>query len=487
MSLTRTAASGALWSIATGVFARVVGLIGTVVITHHLAPSLMGEVTAASVLAFTANWISSLGFNQYVVVKAKDSEDGLFHVTVLHLAFGLLSLSVIVLFTDTFAGYFNAPSLRQYLPGMALVVAIRRLDAIPNKLLIRAMRFKRVAIAAGAGELVYVALAVGLVVTTDLAGQAIVIANIVQSLVVASIEMSAIDIRGWLTPKPWNWARIREIVRFGTPIGVESMLSEASRSWDKLMFARLFGPHDTGTYSLSYNLSDLPATYVGEHVAMVLFPTMAQIEPERRYKVFVEASGLLAVVVMPMALGLASVAHPLVRLVLSPEWQGVADFLVVLSVMAILRPLNSVFSSLLIATNRNWLLLSVEVVRVSVLFGGMWYLSRFGEVLTASAVSLALALQLIATIAGLTRQGFPALPFLAELLGPSLAAGLMVAAVLALRGLFADSITPPLLLQLCLEIAMGAVVYLVGLLVFARARLFRFVEIVRIQLRKPRD
>lgn len=485
MSLTRTAASGAIWSIATGVFVRVVGLAGTVVITHHLAPDLMGEVTAASVLAFTASWISAWGFNQYVVVKAADSEDGLFHVAVLHLSSGLLALGAVVLLADSFARYFNAPGLHQYLPGMALVVAIRRVDSIPNKLLIRDMRFKLIALASGAGELVYVALAVGLVVNTDLGGQAIIIANIAQALVLTSIELSATGLRRWLTPKPWNWARVGEIIRFGTPIGVETVLSEASRSWDKLMLSRLFGPHITGTYSLAYNLSDLPATYVGEHVAMVLFPTMAQIAPERRYQVFVEACGLLAMIVMPMALGLASVSEPLVRFFLSDEWQGVAPLLVVLALMAVLRPLNNVFSSLLIATDRNWLLMAFEVVRISVLFGGMWYLSRFGGIAAAAAVSLALALQLAGTVAVLTRQGFPAMRLLAELRGPALAAGLMVATVLALRLLFADWLGVPLLLQLCVEIASGAMAYLAGLFVFARAKLDRFEEIIRRQIRKP--
>lgn len=485
MSLTRAAASGAIWSIATGVFVRIIGLVGTVVITHHLAPDLMGEVAAASVIAFSASWISGWGFNQYVVVKAADSEDGLFHVAILHLSSGLLALGAVVLLADTLGRYFNAPGLHQYLPGMALVVAIRRVDSIPNKLLIRDMRFKRIALASGAGELVYVALAVGLVANTDLGGHAIVIANIAQALVLTSIELSATGVGRWLAPKPWNWARVREILRFGAPIGVETILSEASRSWDKLMFSRLFGPHATGTYSLAYNLSDLPAAYVGEHVAMVLFPTMARITPERRYQVFVEACGLLAMVIMPMALGLASVADTLVQLLLSAEWQGVAPLLVVLALMAILRPLNSVFSSLLIATGRNWFLMTFEVIRISALFGGMWYLSRFGEIAAAAAVSLALALQLAATLAVMAGQGFPVARFVAELRGPALAAGLMVATVLGLRLAFEDWPGAPLVLQLCAEIASGAIVYLVGLLIFARAKVDKFIDIIRGQIRKP--
>ncbi len=484
MSITRIAAGGAVWSIGTGLFVRVVGLIGTLAITRYLAPSVIGEVTAATILALTANWISGLGFNQYIIAKGGENDDSVFHVTVLHLSLGALALIAVVVFAGHFTEFFNAPNLGQYLPGMALVVAIKRFGSIPDKLLIRDMRFKLVALANGAGELTYVALAVGLVVTTDLGGLAIVVANVAQALVVTSIEVSAVGFSRWMSPKPWNWRRVSDIFRFGAPIGVETVLSEAGRYWDKLMFSRLFGPHDTGMYSLAYNLSDLPATYVGEHVATVLFPTMVLIAPEKRNQVFTEACGLLALIVMPMALGLASVADTLVKVLLTAEWQGVADFLAVLAAIAIFRPLNSVMSSLLIATGRTGTLMMFEVLRVTILFGGMWYLSRFGEVAAASALGLAMMAQFVGTGAVLTRQGFPALRFLIELRGPTLAAILMVAIVLVLRYIFSQWPGVSLVIQLAAEIAVGALVYLCGVLLLARGTFDKFVEIIRQQIGK---
>jgi O-antigen/teichoic acid export membrane protein len=483
VSLTRKAASGAFWSIGIGLAARVFGLVGTIVITHHLAPDVLGEVAAASLLAFSASAFSAWGFNQYVVVKADQHHDGLFHATVLHVLLGLVALTLVVLLAEPFARLVNAPNLGQYLPGMALVVALKRLASIPDKLLLRDMRFKYIAVSTGAGELIYVALAVGLVIGTSLGGHAIIVANIVQALVVLGLEVAATGLR-WLAPKPWSWERVREILRFGAPIGIESALHEAGRSWDKLYFSHLFGPHDTGMYSLAYNLSDLPATYVGEHVASVLFPTMVQIEPERRNQVFAEACGLLAMVAMPMGVGLASVSDTLVKLVLSPAWQGVAGFLVALSAIAIFRPLNAALGSLLIATERNWLLLSLEVLRIAVLFTGMWYLARHGENWAAAAVGLAMGMQFAFTLVVLARQGFPVAKLLAELRGPALAAALIALTVPALDANFEVIAKVPLAVQLAIEVAVGGLVYVAGLALFARTTLRRFIEIVSRQLRR---
>lgn len=481
MSIIRAAASGAFWSIGIGVGARVVGLVGTLAITHYLSPEVLGEVAAATILAMTASWLSHWGFNQYVIVKGEESTDGVFHATVLHLLLGFVAIGIVLLLADRFTLFLNAPNLGEYLPGMALVVIIKRFGSIPDKLLVRDMRFKYIALASGAGELAYISLAVALVVTTDLGGHAIVIANILQALIVTVAVTRAAGFARWLAPKPWRWKRVGEILRFGAPIGLESALFEAGRQWDKLLFSRLFGPHTTGMYSLSYNLSDLPATHIGEHVASVLVPTMVNIEPSRRNQVFAEACGLLAIVVMPMAVGLACVAETLVKVLLSPEWQGVADFLAVLAAIAVLRPFTAAIYSFLMALGRTWPLLWFEVLKITVMFGGISLFAPYGAVVAASALPIALAAQLAAGLVVLSRHGFPVGTLFAQLWGPALAAAAIAAAVLPLRDAF--SVTDvSLAVRLASEIVVGAVVYVVTAWLFARATLQRLVQAAREQL-----
>lgn len=487
MSIIRAAASGAFWSIGIGVAARVVGLVGTLAITHYLSPEVLGEVAAATVLAMTASWLSHWGFNQYVIVKGEESPDGVFHATVLHLVLGFVAIGIVLAMADRFTSFLNAPNLGAYLPGMALVVIIKRFGSIPDKLLVRDMRFKYIALATGSGELAYIALAVTLVVTTDLGGHAIVIANIVQALIVTAAVTRGAGLARWLTPKPWRWQRVGEILRFGAPIGVESALFEAGRQWDKLFFSRLFGPHTTGMYSLSYNLSDLPATHIGEHVASVLVPTMVNIEPSRRNRVFAEAFGLLAIVVMPMGVGLACVAETLVAVLLSSEWQGVAEFLSVLAAIAVLRPFTASIYSFLMASGRTWPLLWFEVLKMTVMFGGIALLARHGAVAAASALPLALAAQLVAGLIVLSRHGFPVTTLFAQLWGPALAAATIAAAVLPLREAFVGT-DLHLAVRLAVEVIVGVAVYIVALWVFARATLRRFIGAAREQVgrRAPR-
>ncbi len=486
MTIGRQAAAGATWAIGLGLASRIVGLVGTIVITHHLSPSVMGEVTAAAVLAFTANWMTAWGFNQYVIVRGHEGQEAVYHATVLHLAFGLAGLLVVLLVGGRLDDFLNAPNLGAYLPGMVVAVAIKRLTSIPNKLLMRKMRFRTIAIATATGEVVYVSLAVLLVVSTDLGGLAIVVANILQALVVSTIEISAQGLRTWLTPVPWNWKRARDILRFGAPLGFESFLSEASRQWDKLAFSRLFGPHATGMYSLAYNLSDLPATYIGEHVASVLFPAMVGSEVSSRPRIFCRAFGLLLLIVLPIAIGLAGVAHTLVELLLSEEWQPVAGFLVVLAAAGVFRPINAVTASLLMASERNALLLSAEFGKVVVLLVGMWALSPLGEVASAVSVAAAMGLQAGLLFYVLGQTGFPIRELLSYARGPAIAATILVAAVIATRAVLDANIEIPVGAQLAVEIAVGVIAYSLGAWLFARTTVKELIDILRAQLHRPR-
>ena len=124
------------------------------------------------------------------------------------------------------------------------------------------MRFRLVAMATALGEVAYSATAVALIVSTDVGGQGIVIGNIVQAVVVTGITVGACGVRSWLTPVRLQWARCKEILTFGLPLGVETFLYESARYGDKLVYSRFFGPARTGEYNLAYSLADLPAVYV---------------------------------------------------------------------------------------------------------------------------------------------------------------------------------------------------------------------------------
>jgi lipopolysaccharide exporter len=144
MSLANKAARGALWTIASSMGGRTVGVLGTLVMTRFLHPHQIGEVASATVLAMTANWISIWGFGQYAVVKGRGSAaaEVTWHATVSYAALGAIALGLMAIFGGRLAGWFGAPEAAAFVPGMALALFIQRLGAVPERVLTRQLRFR---------------------------------------------------------------------------------------------------------------------------------------------------------------------------------------------------------------------------------------------------------------------------------------------------------------------------------------------------------
>src|SRR5678815_3875948 len=84
MATAEQAARGAAWMIVTSLGARVVGVLGTLVIAHYLDPDVVGEVSVASILSFTMGWFTTFGFGSYAVVfgRGDDALEVTWHATV---------------------------------------------------------------------------------------------------------------------------------------------------------------------------------------------------------------------------------------------------------------------------------------------------------------------------------------------------------------------------------------------------------------------
>jgi lipopolysaccharide exporter len=487
MSLTQKAARGAAWTILFGLAARAIGVAGTLVMTHLIQPEVIGEVAVATVVVMMFNWISNWGFSQYVVVKGRGdaTAEVTWHCTVAHVALGGAAMIVVGFVGGYMTPWFSAPAAAAYVPGMAVALGLRRLGAVPEKVLVRGMHFRAVGISLAVGETVYATVSV-LLAWRGHGGMSVVWGNIAQSVAVVAVLVSASGVRSWLTPTPLRAARFRDMARFGLPLGVEAVAHNAARYCDKILVSRYFQPGPMALYNMGYNLADIPAVYVGEQIGQVLLPSFAQLPPERRPAALERATALLALLIFPMAIGLAAVADSLVAVALSPQWQGVAPLLTILSVLAIFRPITWTLGTYLEATEQTSKFMWLELGKVVVLFAGIAILQRWGIYAAASAVGVAFGANAVAGVWIVSTGVHPA-PSPARLLSgfarPLMACAVMAAAVLGARhALRTAGVADPGVL-LVVEIAVGVVVYVPAAFAFAGPFARDFVRVLR-QLRR---
>jgi PST family polysaccharide transporter len=480
MSLANQAMRGAFWNVAMSLVGRALSMVGTVMVTRYLAPEVIGEVQVATVLVISVHQLSLMGLGLNVVARPREGRDMILHVTLASLVPGVLLLGGMVLLRDRLALAFDAPAVVAYLPGMALAIVLDRVSLCPQWVLARDLRFKALGVMTATGDLIYPFVAVGLA-AAGWGGHAIVVANVARVVARLCVLLPASGLGGWIGRFRPSWSRLRDVFRFGLPNGVADVARYASKNWDNLLVARLFGPAELGHYQLAYNLADVPSTHVGEQVSGVLLPSFARVSPERRREALARALRLMAMVMFPMTIGLAALSSSLVEAFLPPVWAPVGPRLAILALFATTMPLSSTLGSYLQATDRAGTVMWMSLLRVGLVLGLMAVAGLVGGALRACAgAGLAFVIYsgLLLTFAA-RGDGVPARALAAHLAAPLLCCVPLAGAVVGIRAaLDAAGLGVPLL-SVVAELVAGAVAYAAAIRLFAPALLRELLTSVR--------
>ena len=484
-SIEATAVRGASWTIAAGLVARVLGLLGSVAITHFLEPQAVGEVGAAVVLVLLANQISTLGIGPFVLAKKSEGPRAVFHANLLHVGTGIVALGVVIALASPLARLFKAPHAASFIPGMALSVMLDRIGYVPERLVIRELRFRRIAGTRAIADISNTALSLGLAVA-GFGGWAIVIGNIARSAIKAAVYIASVDRAEWLAPHRFTKAVYRTIFRFGIPTWFGAVSEFAASRTDNLIVSYLFGPQVMAQYQVAYNLADVPADQIGEQVAEVLLPSFAKMTFEERKKAVVSSTGLLAFVVFPVAIGFGAVADTLIRLVLRPVWAPVAPMLALLCVLSVLRPLTWQLGAYLIANDRPRVAMICSFSKLVVIVVTMLTLGRISPMFACLSVGCGYGVALLIAQFSIWRtDGVPMTALIGRTVPALLACVPMVLAVLGVRYLLARAGTGPQV-GLPLEIIAGALGFVAGAFTLARGVTREFIAIVAEARRRRR-
>jgi len=398
-----------------------VGVIGTLVLTHLISPSVVGEVSVATVLVLSTNQLSSAGFGQYVVANPQLAPNRVFQVAMLHLGFGLVGIIAVMFLAGPLEPFLDAPTMAQYVPGLAASVLLNRMSIIPERVLVRDMKFASASVARTGGEITYVVTAVGFA-WAGWGGTAIVLGNITRSLVRTAVIWWASDKRHWLVPSRFERELVRDVFAFGTPLWIGSSASFFAGKWDNLIVSAMFGPRVLGLYNLGYNLADIPTSHVGEHIGDVLLPSFTRMDDDAQRRALIRSSALLALIVFPLAVGLGAVADTLVAALFNQIWQGVAGYIAILSALSVARPIGWIVFSYLQARHRTRAAMVLELGKLAAILGSVALLGFFGPYWAATGVGLGFGLHALASMWLIEQSdGVPMKKMLSGMAGPLVA------------------------------------------------------------------
>jgi lipopolysaccharide exporter len=475
-TLRQRAVRGAVWTLPTSVGSRAVGLLGTLLLARYLAPNEYGLVMAASIVATTASSVTTFGVGVYLVSNANISRAETFHASCWFLLTGIVALIVTMVLGGPLGRWSGAPGLEEFLPLLILAMLLERIVYVPERILVRSLRFGWLSLARAVGELTYTGVSVTLAAHGE-GAMAIAWGSLARSAFRFAALVPAVDIREWLEPHRLRLATFLRIGAYGMNVTVASIATFGMRRWDNLLISRYFGAGVMGAYNYAYNLADTPANAVGDQVSDVVGASFPHVDQRRRAKALVHSCTMVSMIMFPLSIGLAAVTPTVVAAFFDPKWSNVGVMLMCLSALSVARPLASILASYFYASRRPSVVLWLEWASLAGIVAVVSTLGRVGINWACASVGVVFVLRTLAGMWLVQRQdGVPMSEFLLPMTRPLAASLAMGAGVSAARLAFVE--LPPQILLL-VEVAVGATIYVGSAAIVARSSCGELLRTVR--------
>ena len=436
--------------------AQGVTFLVSIVLARFLDPSVYGTVALVTVFTAILQVFVDSGMGNALIQK-KDADD-LDFSSVFYFNLSVCLLLYICMFfaAPLIASFYNIPDLTPIVRALSLTLIISGVKNIQQAYVSRNLLFKKFFFATLGGTIG--AAFIGIWMAWKGYG--------VWALVVQHLFNSVLDtIILWVTVKwrpkrAFSLNRLKGLFSYGWKLLVSALLDTGYNNLRSLIIGKLYTSEDLAFFDRGKQFPNLIVTNINTSIDSVLLPTMSQEQDNRgRVRSMTRrAIKTSTFIMMPVMMGLAVCAEPLIRILLTDKWLPAAFFLRVFCFNYAFYPIHTANLNAIKAMGRSDLFLKLEVIKKIVSFSAL--------VVTMFISVEAMALALLATsIPGQIINSWPnrklldysfkdqLLDMLPQI-GLSVIMGGMVFLIQFLR--------LPDIATLLIQVPLGALVYIVG-------------------------
>lgn len=327
-------------------YSAVLGLIASVIITALEAKSVFGiySTTLATIGIF--NYLSDIGLAGALIQKKEIIKDDLKTVFTIQQTLIVILVTVGFLGTSYIEARYHLPADAHLLYWSVLVgFFISSLKTIPSILLERAVDFpKLVRVQIIENTLFYFLVSVCIIAGFGL-----------KSFAIALLARSIIGTILVYRYSPWtiaigiSWSSLRELLSFGVPFQMNSLLALVKDEFVTLFLGRTLGLAALGEIMWAKKWAEAPIRIVMDNVSKVLFPIFSRLQDdqERLKKTIVMTIWAQTLVLGPILLILA-LAMPYIIHVIPQysKWESAIPMFQLFCISAFLSTLSTPFMNI---------------------------------------------------------------------------------------------------------------------------------------------
>lgn len=341
--------------------AQLVAFVVSIILARLLDPAVYGEIALIMVFTAILQVFVDSGLGTALVQK-KDADDldfsSVFYFNILAC---LLLYGGMYIAAPLISDFYHLPHLTPVIRVLSLTIVVSGVRNIQQSYVSRNLIFKKFFFATIGGNLgsavvgIYMAYA-GYGVWA-LVGQQLT--NVTLGTVILWVIVK------WRPKLVFSLQRLKGLFNYGWKILVSALIDTGYNHLRNLIIGRLYTAKDLAFYNQGHLFPNVIVANINTSINSVLFPAMAaeQDDKERVRAMTRRAISISTYIMMPMMMGLAVCAEPVVRLVLTEKWLPCVPFLRVFCFTFAFWPVHTANLNAITALGRSDLFLKLEIIK----------------------------------------------------------------------------------------------------------------------------
>ena len=473
--LAGAAIRGTTWTYIAFYSSKLVVFITTVILAHYLTKGDFGVVGYAVTTIGFLDVVKDLGIGASLIYhREKEVFPTAFWLSLLtNFAFFLLMWIAAPLV----GSFFNDPRAMWVTRILAINFPLNALGSTHEALLIKELEFRKRFVPEFAKAIVKGVVAISLAFL-GFGPWSLIISQLSGTFVAVIVLWKIV---AWRPSFTFSSQLARSLLSFGLPLVGMNVVSAVALNIDYVFIGRYLGSDSLGLYTLAFRVPELTILYFCGIVAQVIFPIFSKIreDADALKRGFLETARYVALVTVPIGLGMALLAEPFVLALFGEKWLEAAPVLRGISFYALFISLGFNAGDVYKAQGRPGMLTLMSILHILLLVPGLfWAVIVQGDIVLVGWVQafVALIISVIYLLVALKMLKMPIGELLNALKAPFIPGLGMTAAVLAVIHYITGV---PAWLQLTIGIAVGGFTYLALLYLTQKMLVVQSIQIVR--------
>lgn len=367
--------SNLLWRLAERFGAQGVTLLVSIILARLLDPDVYGSIALVTVITTILQVFLDGGFSTALIQK-KDADDVDFSsVFYFNVIFGLVLYVLLFLISPYIADFYHMPDLTPVIRVLGLTLIIFSLKSVQQAYVSRNMMFKKFFFATLGGTIGAAVVGISLAYL-GYGVWALVAQHLFNMLIDTIILWFMVK---WRPKAVFSFSKLKVLLSYGWKLFFSSLLDTVYNDIRQLIIGRMYTASDLAFYNQGKKYTHVIVTNINSSIDSVLLPTMSKSQDNlsQLKGMTRRAIKTSTYIMMPMMMGIAVCAEPLVELILTAKWLPCVPYMRIFCFTYAFYPVHTANLNAIKALGRSDLYLKLEIIKkiygTIILVSTMWW------------------------------------------------------------------------------------------------------------------